>query len=141
MSLPGCEAAHVTRDRREVGLSGAVGGGEPVSYIPGHQWEEFTSFFRENYGRPGKMSYDFFSFSKQIFFFKGLFHMIHLLKPGSCLVEYSFSTRGLFLPTVSWTPAVLGSLPLWLTITVDELLAPCAFRFRQNAITPRHVLP
>lgn len=68
-------------------LPGAVDGGEQVGYVPGH-WDEFTFFSLENYGKPGKVSYDFFvSFSKQIFF-KRLFYMIYMLTPGLCWVEY-----------------------------------------------------
>lgn len=39
------------------------------------------------------------------FFFQRLFSVTHMLKAGLCWVEYIFSIRGLFLPTVSWNLA------------------------------------
>ena len=66
----------------------------------------FVFFFSlENYGIPGKVSYDFFFPFTRHSFLKRLFSMIHTLKPGLCWVEYILSIRGLFLPTVSWNLA------------------------------------
>lgn len=60
---------------RSWGCQGLWMGVELINYIPEYQWDEFTFFFfLENYGTPGKVSYDFFfSFSKQILFKKDYF--------------------------------------------------------------------
>lgn len=67
-----------TRNTWQVSSWGSQGlwmGGEHVSYIPGYQWDEFTFIFSLRiYGKPGKVSYDFFfSFSK-LFFLKTILY-------------------------------------------------------------------
>lgn len=51
------------------GYQGLWMAGEQINYIPDYQWDEFTFFFfffsLENYGIPGKVSYDFFFFLLQ----------------------------------------------------------------------------
>lgn len=65
------------------GYQGLWMAGEQINYIPDYQWDEFTFCFcfffsLENYGIPGKVSYDFFfSFYKTFFFKKTIFYDSH----------------------------------------------------------------